>query len=302
MSLNFLLKTFSEEDLKLQPKPRVKKPKSDAPDLKGMLQRERLRWKKRQKPYPASKNFSPSSLTYALCERAKVAQLAGFHTLYHEAAAPKLQLTFDMGHAIHDIMQNYFWEADVLEGEFRCIKCEKSFWAVSPKECPFVKSHSKRHLQFKEIALVHPHYQLKGRADGIVLFDGEQHYMDIKSIANSSANPHEKQLTFEKLDEEGPRDSHVVQLMLYMFMQQQNPDYPELDIKKGHLLYVGKNSHQTKSYYFEYDEEIIKPYLEQMERIIDWAAGIEIGTRNTLPEPCSKADCKCEDLLIPRTL
>lgn len=302
MGLDFLLRTFSEEDLKLRPQPRAKKPKSDAPDLKGMLQRERLRWKKRQTPFPASTNFSPSSLTYSLCERAKVAQIAGFHTIYHEAAAPKLQLTFDMGNAIHEIMQNYFWEAGVLEGEFRCTKCEKSFWAVSPKECPNVKSHSKRHLKFKEISLLKPEYQLKGRSDGIILFGDERHYMDIKSIANSSANPHEKQLTFEKLDEEGPRESHIVQLMLYMFMQQQNPDYPELNITKAHLLYVGKNSHQTKSYYIEYDETVIQPYLDQIQRVLDWAKEVKNGTRTDLPEPCSKADCKCEDLLVPRTL
>ena len=301
MSLKFLLKTFSEEDLKLRDTPKAKKPKPAGPDLKGMLQRERLRWKKRQTPYPASTNFSPSSLTYDLCERAKVAQIAGFHTLYHEAAAPKLQLTFDMGHAIHDIVQGYFWEAGVLEGEFRCIKCEKSFWATSPQTCPFVTSHKRRHLQFKEITLINPEYMLRGRSDGIVIMDDERYLMDIKSIANSTGNPHERNFTFEALDENGPRESHIVQLNLYMMMQQQNPDYPEVNIKKGHLLYVGKNSHQTKSFYIEYDPEVVKPYLDQIKRVMAWAEDIKNGSRVDLPDPCSKADCKCENLIAPRT-
>lgn len=291
MSLDFLLKTFSEE--KPQKKATGGRQKGEDPSLKGLLQRERLKWKKKQKPFEASQYFSPSNITYNLCARAKVAQLAGLHKIYYEVPAPKLKLTFDVGHAYHKIIQDYFWEAGILEGEYRCIKCDKGWWDTSPTQCIHRKSHTKRHLKYKEVPFKIPELLISGRADGIIHFDVnhqiEKHLIDIKTIANRGSFVNERQHAFEDLKEKGAKHDHIVQLNFYMYA---------LNIHKGHLLYVSKNTSQTESFYFQYDPAIIEPYLEQIRSIIQWAEDIKSKKRKDLPPTCAKGSCNCEDIIL----
>lgn len=288
MSLSFLLKSFSEED----PKPIVKK-EPERVSLAGALQRERLKQKKAKNKRPASNYFNPSLVTYGYCRRSKVGQLLGLHQPLVDLPTPKEQLMFDMGHKIHDIIQGYFWDVGMLEGEFRCRQCKETWYAVSPEACPKRPvTHGRKFMDFREISLKNDEFQMRGRADGIVLLEVEKeierHLMDIKSIANRLPTSSERQFCFEDL-KDGPKQDHVVQLNFYMWMS---------GIHKGHLFYVAKNSHQIKSFYLEHDYGIIEGYLDDIRITLDWTEDIRQGKRGDLPETCSRKDCDCENLIL----
>jgi hypothetical protein len=291
MSLDWLLKSFSDEDAK--PKTKTPKPAGEI-SLAGVLQRQRLRLSRSKAPRPASLNFSPSSITYNLCHRARIAQLAGLTTLYNDVPTPKLQLTFDLGSAIHDVIQGYYWDTNMLEGDFQCIKCDKTFYARSPQGCPFRKSHERRHLKFKEVVLKDAEHRISGRCDGYVWVEvgkdvEEKHLQDIKSIKNRGLNDPEQAWCYEDLKERGPKPDHVVQLNIYMWIS---------GVHKGHLLYVGKNTSQITSFAVDYDHSVIEPVLAEIKHIIDESERIKLGTLKELPPPCSKKDCPCEEITL----
>lgn len=295
MSLDFLLKSFGDED----PKPKQsRRSKSGPVSLAGVLQRQRVRLNRSKVARPASTSFAPSGITYGLCHRSKVAQLAGLITLTYDIPTPKLQFKFDLGHAIHDIIQRYYWECGMLEGEFACIKCDKTFYARSPDACPFRKSHRRSHLKFKEVVLKNEEHRISGRCDGYVWVEiakkgddvtEEKHLQDIKSISNRMPTDPEQSWCFEDLEERGPKPDHIVQLCLYMWMS---------GIHKGHLLYVGKATEQIKSFYVDYDYAVIEPYLQEIKGIIEMAEKLKAGEKVQLPPPCSKKDCPCETICV----
>lgn len=201
---------------------------------------------------------------------------------------------FDVGHKFHDIIQGYYWDCNMLEGDFKCIKCEKKFYARSPTICPFVKSHERRHLKFKEVVLKNEKYRISGRCDGYVWIETaknkeEKHLQDIKSIANRLANDPPDKFCFEDLDVKGAKPDHIVQLNYYMWMS---------GVHKGHILYVSKQSNQIKSFYFEFDVLKLQPYLDQIWDIITKAEQIKAGNKIELPAPCSKKDCLCSELVL----
>lgn len=288
MSLNFLLKSFSDEDEKPIS---IKEP--DKVSLAGALQRERLRRKRSKGKRPASQYFNPSLVTYGYCRRSKVAQQLGLHTPMVDLPTPKEQLMFDMGHKIHDIIQGYFWECGMLEGEFRCNQCKETWYTTSPEACPKVPlTHRNKFMEFREVTLKNDEYKMRGRADGIIKLEVEKqierHLMDIKSIANRLPSSSEKQFCFEDL-KDGPKQDHVVQLNFYMWMS---------EIHQGHLFYVAKNTHQIKSFYLEHDFSIIAGYLEDIKITLDWAEAIRSKERTDLPQPCSRKDCDCEHIVL----
>lgn len=288
MSLDFLLKSFSDED----EKPKAKK-KKDEVSLAGVLQRQRLRLNKKLKPRPQSHSFSPSTITYNLCPRAKIAQLAGKATLYNDIPTPKLRFRFDLGHAIHEIIQNYYWDCNMLEGTFSCERCGAKFWARSPLTCPECIDAKRKQLKFEEIVLKDEKYRISGRCDGYVWVETgknkeEKHIQDIKSIQNRLPSMPEQAWCFEDLDERGPKPDHVAQLTLYMYIS---------GVHHGHLLYVSTNSQQIKSFYVPYDEAVIQPYLNEISSIIDAAERWKSGEEIELPAPCSKKDCPCEEIV-----
>lgn len=292
MSLSWLLKSFSEEDEKPVKAPKPK----DELNLAGILQRQRLRLHKQEGPRKASNYFNPSAFSYGFCMREKVAQLAGYHEIWIKHPTPKEQLTFDAGNAYHEIIQGYFWKAGMLEGRFKCQACRAEGYGRSPTNCYACDSS---HLEYREVPFLDKEYQIRGRADGILWVEvtknvEERQVFDIKSIRNKDATDMNQfgghRRSFEDLDELGPPVSHLIQLMLYM---------RQLDIHGGHLLYVAKNSHQLKSFYIKYNEELLAPYLEMVRKALDWANELKEGKRTDLPPPCDKAKCLCEQITRP---
>lgn len=291
MSLTQILSTFKEEkDIVKDDDGRYIEKDRYGISLKGVLQRGRLKLARERSPYQQGVGFRPSSFTYNFCKRIKIAQLAGLVTLYDDKPAPRLQFTFDVGHAIHDIVQGYFWDIGILRGDYECLKCDKLYKDIlAPNCCPSgTKSHTRKHLRYKEVQAANESYLIRGRCDGILDIENDQHVMDIKSIANRTTKTPIQQFCFEDLADQGPKHAHIVQLTLYMWM---------LQITRGHLLYVAKNDHQIKTFAIPYDENIIKPYLSEIEEIIAKAQALKEGQKIVLPAPCGKESCPCETIL-----
>lgn len=296
MSLSLLLKTIKDgETSKAEAQEAVESRLWSLEDdhgvnLKKALQSGRLKLSKGREVRPKGRTFRPSDLTYPYCERAKVAQLAGLIDLYDKAPTPRLQVTFDLGHAIHDIFQTYFWDIGQLKGTYKCTKCDKLYHdLISPEACPSgIKSHTRSFLKYKEVVYKHPDYLISGRCDGIIVTPEGERLVDFKSIANKADSTSDRQFTFEDLKESGPPDSHLVQLMLYMWIS---------GIHNGHMFYIAKNTSQTLSFAVKYDFSILEPHLNRITELIIMANKLRQGEKVDLPATCSKADCPCESIL-----
>src|SRR4051812_26470934 len=289
MALIDILKTFSDEkEIVVEDGKYVEKDK-DGLSLKGVLQRGRLRLRKEKKLARHGLGFRPSGITYHFCRRLKVGQLAGLLDIWDESPRPALQFAFDVGHAYHNIIQGYFWDIGVLRGDFYCIKCDKVYKdLLSPARCPERKKNSRSVLAYREVQATHDEYKIRGRCDGILELDGEYHIMDIKSIMNRQSTTPQQSFCFEDLEVHGPKEDHIIQLTLYMWI---------LNITKGHLLYAAKNDHKIKTYAIPYDYDIIAPYLEDIKSLLQTAKRLSEGERVQLPEPCGRADCPCETVI-----
>lgn len=285
MGLEFLLKSFADED-----KPEVKE--QDGVSLSGILQRKRLKLGREKGSRVAGLSFSPYNVGYGFCMREKVTQLAGYHQILIKPPTPKEQLIFDVGKRYHDIIQGYFWKLGMLEGTWRCRECWYTWWDISPKVC--AKCGSKYNLEFREVPLKDEDYSISGRADGIILVEHnntvEKHLLDIKSISNRGRqdNPLDPRVYYEDLDEQGASVTHRVQLGLYMKMS---------GISDGHLLYVGKNGHQMKSFHIRHNEALLEPYLKTIQEALVWAKELKEEERYDLPPVCDRKKCECEKII-----
>lgn len=289
MSLSNILKTFSDEKAIVETEPlRFEERDKDGVSLKGVLQRGRLKLSREVKPRRQGATFRPSSITYGFCERLKVGQLAGLIEIEDSIPTPKLQLIFDIGNAIHDIIQGYFWDIGILKGSFECLKCNKTYHnQTAPTVCPSGrKTHKRKHFRYKEIQLRNRQYRISGRCDGFLDIEGQDHIFDIKSIANRQINTPQQQTCFEDLDQ--PKEAHVIQLQLYLWMA---------DIEQGHLLYVGKNNHQIKSFAISKELETISPILKKISSLLKMSEQIKNGKPTILPECCGDEKCQCHLVL-----
>lgn len=290
MSLSAILSTFDGEKAVVANESGGYTEKTkEGISVKGVLQRGTLKMLRERPPWRAGQTFRPSGITYSYCRRLKVAQLAGKIEIFDEPKRPKEQLTLDMGKAIHDIIQGRFWDIGILKGSYKCIKCDKIYHdLVSPTHCPVGgPTHTKKFLKYKEVIYKQPEYQVSGRCDGILMIEGEEHLMDIKSIQNRLPKSNERQFCFEDLEENGPKSDHIVQLTLYMWMS---------GIHNGHLLYVSKNNHMIKTYHIPYDYSVIDPYLKEIEHLLTLAQSVKAGNRVELPPCCGREKCPCETI------
>lgn len=284
MAIVDILKTFNDEKVVVREGDKYVEKDKEGISLKGVLQRGRLKLAREKKPYPQGRSFRPSGITYSFCRRLKVLQLAEVVEIYDDRPTPKLQLVFDMGHAIHDIIQGYFWDIGLLKGSYYCLACKtRHDVLLAPTACPSCDA-KRKYLKYEEINLEASEYLIKGRSDGILVIDGEEHIMDIKSIANRTLKTSEMQFCFEDLDTKGPKADHVVQLNLYMWMS---------GVYKGHLLYVAKNDHQIKSFAIPHDYSIIEPYLQEIKSLIAMAEKVKNNEKVALPPCCSDDKCIC---------
>lgn len=92
-----------------------------------------------------------------------------------------------------------------------------------------------------------PTADIGGRADAIVRLNNELYLVDFKSI-NSAI--------LDGLVE--PKEEHILQVQLYLHF---------FNIKKGVLLYEGKDSLEFKEFLVEYNKELAQKILQDFQRL-----------------------------------
>jgi len=92
-----------------------------------------------------------------------------------------------------------------------------------------------------------PREDISGRADAIVNIDGERYLVDFKSINSTILRGMEK-----------PKKEHVFQIQLYLHF---------FNIKKGILLYEGKDTLELKEFFIEYDKELVQKILQEFQEL-----------------------------------
>lgn len=293
MSLNQILHTFDDEKEIVKVANKYVEKGKDVIDLRGVLQRKRLKRAKESTAIKRGVSFAPHAATYPFCRRLKIGQLAGFVNIYYDKPTPRTQTGFDLGTQLHDLVQSYFWEVGMLKGTFECLKCDKLYHdQVSPITCPSGKvTHIKKHLRYREVKAQNEEFSLYGRSDGILVMEKDEELLEIKSLpAKPFKNPNNFQFYFDDLEEQGPRENHIIQLTLYMLM---------LKIYKGHLFYISKNDGQIKTYAIEYDQERIQPFLNEIGYLKEQAALLKQGEKIDLPPCCDSDTCPCHSIISP---
>lgn len=138
------------------------------------------------------------------------AEIRPFPDLLKRPTPPPLgsQLTFDMGHALHDwYRENYL--QDVLYGEWICTECGDTYTGLlqdfpKTEECHDGRPH---HPEFYESFVALPKLRLGGHPDGLVAFTAGPP-ADVLEIKTASTS------TWEKLT--GPTEDHLTQTHVYM--------------------------------------------------------------------------------------
>lgn len=92
-----------------------------------------------------------------------------------------------------------------------------------------------------------PKEDISGRADAIISVDNELYVVDFKSINSMILN---------RLKE--PKEDNVLQLQLYLHF---------FKIKKGILLYEGKDTSVIKEFLVKYDKKVAKKILSDFKRL-----------------------------------
>jgi len=92
-----------------------------------------------------------------------------------------------------------------------------------------------------------PKEDISGRADAIIRIDNELYLVDFKSINSSILQRMEK-----------PKEEHVLQLQLYLHF---------FNLKKGILLYEGKDTSELKEFPVNYDKKLVKKVLNDFKRL-----------------------------------
>ncbi len=92
-----------------------------------------------------------------------------------------------------------------------------------------------------------PKEDIGGRADAIVRINNELYLVDFKSI-NS--------MILKNMEE--PKDDHILQVQLYLHF---------FNLKRGILLYEGKDNSQMKEFLVDYDKKIAKKILDDFGRL-----------------------------------
>lgn len=167
----------------------------------------------------SNSHFHPSSIGY--CTRKIVYDRLNYPTMELD---PNLIRIFQNGDYMHLRYQKYFQDMGIQ------IADELELTENSPNE-----------LIAERCKL----YNVGGRTDSLIQLEGEPYLVELKSINGDSF----------KFQLSEPKEAHVQQLQLYMFLS---------GIHHGILLYENKNTQEIKMFKIDYNEEQIGPILEKV--------------------------------------
>lgn len=204
--------------------------------------------------------FHPSELTTNDCVRSIVYNWIKAPITNKNTIQPRIKRVFDVGHHKGFILQQYFWDMGLLEGNWECIKCNHKWWDVAPKICP--NCNSKLfiwyNLHYLEVPIHNKQWNVKGHSDGIIVVDGKRVLLEFKSIKNRDSQTPEHSVCFEDLN--SARPEHVQQANLYMDAL----DSEGIEIERGIIIYFAKNNQLLKEFPIRKMDMMLKPSYDKI--------------------------------------
>ena len=223
---------------------------------------DRLLATKKEIPIPDKNTIYRVSGLSRLCPRQEI--IRHIYKIEHfETINSTLQKVFDFGNAFHSVVQNnWFGKFGWLFGDWRCCNCGTIYKnQIKPDHVCNKCGHNDTY-QYVELSLKDEENFLTGHPDGILIVDGFEYVMELKS-SNS------KMFQYIKNVLRRPLDAHIQQINMYMFM---------LGKKRGVVIYFDKDIGEWIQYHVMYNQDVVD---EQLGRISDTKKGI---VRKSLPE------------------
>lgn len=189
-----------------------------------------------------------------------------------------LRYRFDVGRALHEMVQGHLGGMGLLKGIWRCDKGHETPISVQPLHCP---SCGAKRLRYKEVEVgceVEAGFRIVGRTDGVICWKGEDLGLEVKSV-DAGRLPYLN----------APDDYPVFQLNLYMRCLRES-HFPGL--KRGMVLYISWPSKETillpaKAFLVDYSDAPWKEALSKVrEAIAMWRAweGGNLPVSDLLPK------------------
>ncbi len=150
---------------------------------------------------------------------------------------------FQNGHSMHERFESWFGEMGIQ------IAPELELSERSPDEG--ISSRCKE-------------LNITGRTDSLVIIDNQLYLVELKSANDNMFKYHLRE----------PKDHHVQQLQLYMYLS---------GVHKGFMLYENKNDQTLKEFYLEYNQRLVQKLLAKVRYVNDHVA------QGKLPEKEGKA-------------
>jgi hypothetical protein len=171
------------------------------------------------------------------------------------------QITFDIGNAIHEFLQNstdYFGRSFL--GFWRCLACGHTIFGRKPiKSCDCGAASSA--FRYKEYLLRYPQESpyVTGHPDGFIeVAPGDLRIVDFKTIAGAE---------FKKLT--APKPEHLIQVNGYMHYMQLSGDLPVgINSRQGILIYISKQhafDFPFKAFHVEKKEVFLQSIAKNVE-------------------------------------
>ena len=194
-----------------------------------------------------------------------------------EKISNKLALTFGIGHAVHGWLQDLITsQRRKVFGNWECSVCHNRILAVDPKECTVCKEE--RFFIYHEpyLRYVSGGYEIGGHSDLIKIVNGVEPYCafitDIKTTGDYG---------FKVFGATGPELSHVVQVMIYMYLfslyvpvgDERRVDENDMKMLKkidpknifGRIYYINKNDSTELEFGVRIDVKIIDRCVGMLE-------------------------------------
>jgi len=268
------------------------------PSLVEAIERGLRREAREERPMRSSDWLRVSSVG-SLCSREEVLR-SKFEVVKREGISPDLGLVFEVGHALHWVMQNrVMTAADRIVGTWRCTWCGETYGSMEdlqprPDEClrcgaipgEVPRLQNKPNYDIRANAFLYVEQwigdhdvRIGGHPDGFYV-DGDPHNFaksDVVILEFKSASAR----TFFKY-KEVPDFVHVIQVQCYMWLT----GYSRakiLYIDKGQFGMAGLAEHDI-----EYDKSIVDRILGEIEQLRAGLRTLEAPPRVA----CSKLDCE----------
>lgn len=206
-----------------------------------------------------------------------------------------LRYRFDIGHALHEMMQRYLGGMQLLKGYWQCENGHRTKEVgLKPPACAECGKTKLSYFEIKIEQEILPGYTVVGRTDGVIQWEGEDMGLEIKSVEPEVLST----LTM-------PFKYPVFQLNMYMHLLRQS-HFPKM--RRGIILYVATAKRAAVkctacSMEMGGTEPILLPIKQYMIDYTDmfWREATEkIKTAASLYAAYQKGELKVQDLLPRR--